>query len=128
MHMRLSWKDLVSLVLVLVGLALALSVMQGWNWPLLGGVREGIVALAIFGFGAHLMGAPRERFYWTDPFGLVMVLAVAAGMVVAIVGGLITGSEPYLLVLMIVTPVLWVIATLRHAIEGRAPTSHATPA
>lgn len=126
--MRLTWKDLLSLSLVLVGLALALSVMQGWNWPLLGGVREGIVALAVFGFGAHLLGAPRESFYWRDPFGLLMVLAVAAGMVVAIVGGLITGASQFLLVLMIVTPALWVVATFRHAIEGATPTSHVTAA
>lgn len=126
--MRLTWKDLLSLVLVLVGLALALSVMQGWNWPLLGGVREGIVALVAFGFGAHLLGAPRERFYWTDPFGLVMVLAVATAMGIAIVGGLITGSTQFLLVLMIVTPALWVIATFRHAVESPAPTPRVTAA
>lgn len=126
--MRLTWKDLFSLALVLVGLALALSVMQEWNWPLLGGVREGIVALAVFGFAAHLMGAPRERFYWTDPFGLVMVIGVLGAMGIAIVGGLITGSAEFLLILMIVTPILWIIATFRHAIEGRTPTSHVTAA
>lgn len=126
--MRLTWKDLLSLVLVLVGLALAVSVVQGWNWPLLGGVREGIIALAVFGFGAHLLGAPREKFYWADPFGLLLVLVVVAAMAVAIVGGLISGSSQFLLVLMIVTPALWVIATFRHAVEGPTPTSHVTTA
>lgn len=126
--MRLTWRDLVSTFLVVVGLVLALSVMEGWNWPLLGGVREGIIALTVVGFGAHLLGEPRDRFYWTDPFGLVTMLIVAAAMGIAIVGGLITGSVQFLLLLMLVTPMLWAIATFRHVVEGHTPTGHVTPA
>ncbi len=117
--MRLSWKDAWSTVLVVVGLMLALSVTQGWNWPLLGGVREGIIALTVLGVGAHLFGAPRERFYFTDPFALITMLIVVAALAIAIVGGLITGSVQYLLVLMAVITVLWALATFRHAVEGR---------
>jgi uncharacterized phage infection (PIP) family protein YhgE len=126
MQMRLTWRDLLSTVLVLVGLVLALSVMEGWSWPLLGGVREGIIALAVVGFGAHLLGEPRERFYWTDPFALVTMLIVAAAMAIGILGGLITGSAQFLLLLMLVTPMLWAIATFRHVVEGRKPTTHVT--
>jgi uncharacterized phage infection (PIP) family protein YhgE len=128
MQTRLTWKDLLSTVLVLVGLVLALSVMEGWNWPLLGGVREGIIALTVVGFGAHLLGEPGERFYWTDPFALVTMLIVAAAMAIGILGGLITGSSQFLLLLMLVTPMLWAIATFRHVVEGRKPTTHVTPA
>jgi hypothetical protein len=118
--MRLSWKDAWATVLVVVGLAMALSVTQGWNWLLLGGVREGIIALGIAGVGACLLGSPRERFYFTDPFGLATMLVVMVALAIAIVGGLITGSVQYLLVLMVVTAILWVVATLRHAVEGSA--------
>jgi hypothetical protein len=118
--MRLNWKDAWSTVLVVVGLAMALSVTQGWNWPLLGGVREGIVALGIVGVGACLLGSPRERSYFTDPFGLAMVLVVMVAAAIAIVGGLIVGSVEYLVALMFVTAVLWAIATLRHAVEGHS--------
>jgi hypothetical protein len=118
--MRLSWKDAWSTVLVVFGLSMALSVTQGWNWPLLGGVREGIVALGIAGVGACLLGSPRDRFYFTDPFGLVTMLIVMVALAVAIVGGLIVGSVQYLLVLMILTVMLWALATLRHAVEGRS--------
>ena len=128
MHMRLTWKDLASTVLVVVGLGLALSVTQGWSWPLLGGVREGIIALTVVGFGAHLMGAPRERFYITDPFALVTMLIMAAAMAVAIVGGLITGSVEYLFILMVVTTTMWAMATLRHVVEGRTPSKRLTAA
>jgi hypothetical protein len=117
--MRLNWKDAWSSVLVVVGLAMALSVTQGWNWPLLGGEREGIIALGIAGVGACLLGAPRERFYFTDPFGLAMMLVVAVAAAIAIVGGLIVGSVEYLVALMFVTAIMWAFATLRHAMEGR---------
>ena len=126
--MRLDWKDAASTALVVVALTLAFSVTQGWNWPLLGGVREGIIVLALVGFGAHLFGAPRERFYYTDPFGLLMVLIVVAGMAVGIVGGLITGTMQYLIVLMGVVTVLWAFATLRHAVEGHTPPRQAISA
>ena len=119
--MRLSWKDAWSTVLVVFGLSMALSVTQGWNWPLLGGVREGIVALGIAGVGACLLGSPRERFYFTDPFGLVTVIIVVGALGTAIVGGLIFGSVEYLVALMLVTGMLWALATFRHAVEGSSP-------
>ena len=118
--MRLSWKDAWSTVLMVVGLAMALSVTQAWNWPLLGGVREGIIALGIAGVGACLLGSPRERSYFTDPFGLALMLVVTVTLAIAIVGGLIAGSVEYLVALMFVTSMLWAVATLRHAVEGRS--------
>lgn len=118
--MRLSRQDAWSTVLVVVGLTMALSVMQGWNWPLLGGVREGVIALGIAGLGACLLGSPRERFYFTDPFALATMLVAAVAVAFAIVGGLITGSVEYLLALMLVTVMLWAFATIRHAVEGRS--------
>ena len=126
--MKLDWRDAVATLLVAVGLALALSVTQGWNWPLLGGVREGIIALALLGFGAHLLGAPRERFYFTDPFGLTTLLVAVGAMAIAIVGGLITGTVEYLLMLMVVVAMLWAFATLRHAVEGHTSSGRMTPA
>jgi hypothetical protein len=126
--MRLSWKDAWSTLLVVLGLTLALSVTQGWNWPLLGGVREGIIALVILGLGAHLFGAPRERFYFTDPFAIMTMVIVVGTMAIAIVGGLITGSVQYLVALMLVIIMLWAFATLRHAVEGRSTSRRVTPA
>ena len=124
--MRLDWRDAIATVFVVIGLTLALSVTQGWNWPLLGGVREGIVALVVLGLVAHFLGAPRERFYYTDAFGLLTVVIAVAAMAVAIVGGLLTGSAEYLLALMLIVGVMWTIATLRHAVEGHATTPRPT--
>jgi hypothetical protein len=119
--MRLTWRDAVSTVLVLAGLAMALSVIEGWGWPLLGGVREGIVAAGIAGVAACVLGSPLERSYFTDPFGLITTLIGMAVIGIAIVGGLIFGTQEFLLMLMLVMGMLWVLATVRHAVEGAAP-------
>lgn len=118
---RLTWRDAVSTVLVLAGLAMALSVIEGWGWPLLGGVREGIVAVGITGVAACLLGSPLEKSYFSDPFGLVTTIIGMAMIGIAIVGGLILGTEEFLLMLMLVIGMLWVLATVRHAVEGAAP-------
>jgi hypothetical protein len=121
--MRLSWRDGLSTVLVLAGLLMALSVIQGWGWPFLGGVRSGIVALGIVGLAACVLGAPRESFYYRDPFGLMTTLIVMIALAVAIVGGLIFAMQQFLIVLMVVTAMLWVMATVRHAVEGATPST-----
>jgi hypothetical protein len=119
--MRLTWRDAVSTVLVLAGLAMALSVIEGWGWPLLGGVREGIVAAGITGVAACLLGSSLERSYFADPFGLVTLIIGMAVIGIAIVGGLIFGTQEFLLALMLVIGMLWVLATVRHAVEGAVP-------
>lgn len=118
--MRLDRKDALSTVILLAGLAMALSVTQGWSWPLLGGVREGIIALGIAGLGACILGSQGDSFYRTDPFGLATMMVMMAAIAVAIVGGLITGSVQYLVALMLVTTMLWALATIRHAVDGRS--------
>lgn len=118
--MRLDRKDALSTVVLVAGLAMALSVTQGWDWPLLGGVREGIIALGIAGLGACILGSQSDRFYRTDPFGLATMVVIMAAIAIAIVGGLITGLVQYLVALMLVITMLWAIATIRHAVEGHS--------
>ncbi len=121
--MRLTWRDAVSTVLMLVGLCMALFVVQGWGWPLLGGVRAGIIALGVASVAACLLGSTLDRFYLTDPFGLITTLIAMTALALAIVGGLITGAQQFLLVLMVVTGMLWLLATVRHAVEGAGPSA-----
>ncbi len=126
--MRLTWRDAVSTVLVFAGLAMALSVIEGWGWPLLGGVREGIVAAGVAGVAACALGAPLERSYFVDPFGLVTTLIGMTVLAIAIVGGLILGTQEFLLMLMLVIGMLWALATVRHAVEGSATSTAAREA
>ncbi|HET7338190.1 MAG TPA: hypothetical protein VFK22_01465 [Candidatus Dormibacteraeota bacterium] len=107
--------------MVVAGLAMALSVLAGWGWPLLGGVRAGIVALGVLGGIACVFGAPLERSYYVDPFGLITAVVGMGGVTIAVVGGLIFDAPQFLLALMLVTIMLWSLATLRHAVEGVNP-------
>jgi hypothetical protein len=121
MHMRLTWRDVVSTVLVLAGLVMGLSVIEGWGWPLLGGVREGIVAAGIAGVGACVLGSSLERSYVADPFGVVTMVIGMAALAIAIVGGLLMGTQEFLLALILTMGMLWLLATVRHAVEGAVP-------
>lgn len=116
--MRLTLRDVFATILVAAGLAMGLSVMQGWDWPLLNGVRAGVIALAVTGFAACLFGSSLERFYFTDPFGLFAFATAMAVMAISIVGGLIFGTQEYLLALMLASAMLWLMGTVRHAVEG----------
>ena len=122
--MRLTWRDAVSTTLVAAGLLLALSVTQSWGWLGLSGVRAGIIVLGVAGFGACLVSAPTERFYRSDPFGLLLLGVLILALAFTIIGGLIFADMSYLVALMLVVVMLWALATLRHAIEGINPASH----
>jgi hypothetical protein len=125
--MRLTWRDAVSTVLVAVGLAMALSVLAGWGWPLLGGVRAGIIALAVTGWVACMVGSPLERSYYVDPFGLATAIVGIGAVAVSVVAGLITDGPQFLLSLMLVTGMLWALATVRHAVDGVAAPTRLRP-
>jgi hypothetical protein len=112
------WKEAGATLATVVGLTLALSVTQGWNWPLLGDARAGIIALAVVGYGACAMSnAAATRFSIKDPF---VIVAIAAGCVLlaAAVVGLFVNTMPYLIVMMGATVVLWLVATVRHMVES----------
>ena len=44
------FRDVWATILTAVGLTLALSVTQGWTWPLLGDARAGIIAMGVSGW------------------------------------------------------------------------------
>jgi len=116
------WRDAGATLFTIVGLTLALSVTQGWNWPLLADARAGIIALAVVGYGACMMSnSAATRFSVTDPFVMV---AIAAGCVLlaAAIIGLFVNTLPYLVAMMGATVVLWVVATTRHLVEGGSET------
>ena len=122
------WKEAWATLLTVVGLAMALSVTQGWNWPLLGDARAGIIALGIVGLGACSMSASAATtFSMKDPF---VIAAVATGIVLLAAGviGLFVNTLPYLVAMMGATVVIWLVATTRHVLEGSNNTRHAATA
>jgi hypothetical protein len=122
------WREAGATLLTIVGLTLALSVTQGWNWPLLGDARAGIIALAVVGYGACMMSnAGATRFWVRDPFVVVAIAAGCVSLAVAIIG-LFVNTVPYLVVMMGAIVVLWLVATMRHLVESgigtrRVPTA-----
>jgi uncharacterized membrane protein len=122
--MRL-FKDVWATLITAVGLTLALSVTQGWNWPFLASPRAGIMALGVVGLAVcGTSGWAASEFSMKDPF---MLVAIVTGIVLLGAGviGLFANTLPYLVVMMVATAVLWLIATTRHLIESGAS---ATPA
>jgi len=112
------FKEVMPTLFTAAGLTLALSVVLGWSWPLLGDARAGIIALGIVGFGACITsGSAASSFGVKDPF---VIAAIFAGVVLLVAGviGLFANTMPYLVVMMLATAAIWLIATTRHLVEG----------
>ena len=123
--MRLTWRDGVATALGLMGAVVVLAVLQGRDWPLLGTYRAGVVALAAIGVPMCMIGAypfwdsvafADPRLILRDPFLTISaVLGFAAATVLVI--GLVTGTELPFVSLAVLMGVLWLVATVRHAVE-----------
>jgi hypothetical protein len=125
--MRLTWRDgVAALFAVVVGL-ITLAVTQGWDWPLLGSYRAGVVALALVGVPMCLVGGyafwdspafNHPRLILKDPF---LTVAAALGVVAVglVVVGLVAGTQAPFVGLAGVMGALWITATVHHAVERR---------
>ncbi len=117
------FRDLWATVVTAAGLAAGLSVVQDWNWPILGGsVRWGIVAVAAVSLVACTSSGwatDTSRSWRRDPLTLA---ATALGSITLLHGivGLVTGGEVYLVWMMAGTLLLWLVSTARHIWQGAA--------
>jgi len=114
------WKEVGATLITAAALTLALSVTQGWNWPLLSDARAGIIVLGVVGLGACILGgSAATSLPIKDPF--VIAAFVAIGVLVGAAAiGLFVNTVPYLIVMMVATFGLWLLATARHLLEGGA--------
>jgi hypothetical protein len=115
--MRL-FKGVWATVITAIGLTLAFSVTQGWNWPFLADPRAGIIALGIIGIAVcGSSGWAAAGFSAKDPF---IITAIVAGIVLLMAGviGLFANTMTYLVVMMGATALLWLIATVRHVVQS----------
>lgn len=132
--MHLTWRDGVATALGLLGAVVVLAVLQGWEWLLLGSYRAGVVALAAVGVPMCLIGAypfwdsvafRQPRLILRDPF-LTVAAVLGFAAATALVIGLVTGTELAFVSLAVLMGVLWLVATVRHAVEAvPRETSHA---
>lgn len=125
--MGLSWRDAAATVLVAAAVAVTLSVVNDWGWPLIGDARAGTVAVLVFGFAASVTGGGPQWFIaalrrevstqgmWLSVFASVMGLVTLLLLIV----NLFTNSITLLVWTTVALVALWVVATIHHAVERR---------
>ncbi|HEX9122655.1 MAG TPA: hypothetical protein VF984_04745 [Actinomycetota bacterium] len=124
--MHLTWRDGVATIAAAVGAVIAVAVLQSWDWPLLGSYRMGVIVLFIV---AQPMCRTGGAAFWTseaikhpaltlhDPLIAVnMALGIAAMILVVV--GLVMGTRGAFVALAGVMGVMWLLATVRHLVEG----------
>ena len=107
--MKLTYRDAITTVLAGLVVAVTLAVTRGWEWPMLGSARAGLVAAGILGVAMCSVGTRSEDMATKDAFvhhpGMIVGSALGAVALVLLVAGLIAG----------VLLLLWSVATIRHA-------------
>ena len=113
--MRLKWRDGAATILTALMVAIAVAVISGWDWPLVGSERAAVGALGLIGIATCVVGGGSMTAFKGPFIAVASVLGTAAlGLVIA---GLVTGSETILVVLTVDIVALWLVATMRHSIE-----------
>jgi len=112
------FRDLWATAVTAVGLAMGLSVIEGWNWPVLGGsVGWGIVAVAAVSLVACSSSGwatdSAGRGWKRDPL-IITAILLGTFTLLAGVAGLIAGTAPFLVWMMGGTVLLWAVSSLRH--------------
>jgi hypothetical protein len=125
--MGLCWRGAAATLLVVAAAALTLSVVNGWDWPLIGDARAGAIGVLVLGFAASVTGGGPQWFIaalrrqvstqgrWLSIFASAMGLVTFALLVV----DLFVNSIPLLVWTTVALVVMWVVATIHHAIEAR---------
>ena len=125
--MGLSWRDAGATLLVVVAAAVTLSVVNGWDWPLIGDARAGAFGLLVLGFGASVAGGGPQLFVaalrrnvstramWLSMFASAMGLVTFS----LLVADLFLNSISLLVWTTIALLAIWVVATIHHAVEAQ---------
>lgn len=116
--MALTRRDGNATLFVGAGLLLALSVIQGWGWPLMNGTRMGIIALGAAGmFACSVSGWAGPKVSYANPF---MIIGILLGVIAlgAAVGGLFFNATVYLAIMMLAVVLLWLVTLAHRLVSG----------
>jgi hypothetical protein len=118
--MRLTWKDGVATLLVIGVVLVALAVVQGWDWPLVGSYRAGTVAILAMGLGVCALGGSMlEREGAGGPYRATMSILGFAALAFGVWALIADAEEPFI-ALTVVTVLMWLVATLHHLVAASA--------
>jgi hypothetical protein len=123
--MGFSWRHAVGTLLVAGAVGVTLSVVYGWNWPLIGDARAGVIALFVLSYPSCLfaqsparMAAAIRRETTLSPF-LVMAAVLGSAALVLMIAGVIMNSVTVLVGSAIVVIAIWVVTTAHRFAEAR---------
>jgi hypothetical protein len=124
--MGLNWRDAIATLLVTAAVAVTLSVVYGWNWPLIGDARAGVLALFVLSYPsclvaqapARMAAAIRRGATW-GPF-LVIATVLGAVALILLIASVITNSVMVLVSTAIVAVAIWA-ATIAHRLLEPGP-------
>lgn len=118
--MGLTRKDVYATVFVAAGVLLALSVIQGWDWPLMNGVRIGIIALGVTGLAAcAVSGWATDKVCFTNPLTIIGIVLGVIALGVGVVG-LFVNTMPYLVAMMAAVALLWAVTVVHRLFASTA--------
>lgn len=112
-------RELFVTLVTAAGVLAGLSVLQGWNWPLLdGSIRWGIVAVGLVSLvacGSSGWAVENPKGWYRSPW-VIVGMVVGTTTLVAGVIGLFAPSSTWLTLMIAGTILLWVSSTLHHVV------------
>ena len=119
--MRITWRDAVTTALAVVVVLVYLAHVASWAIPVVGDVRGATLVLGAAGFAMCIVGGSSSAVVRRDAF-LVPLSVLGVGAFVVIAVGLITSWELIVPLLTADILLMWVMATMRHALAtGPSP-------
>jgi len=109
--MKLSWRDLVTTLLVVSGGAIVYAKFYDYSWAVLGSWRSATAVLAGIGVLMFAFSAFEFKNYSILNLSEMLLGAIAAGLAIT---GMLFASEPIFYVLAAMLGMLWLVHTARH--------------
>ena len=122
--MRITWKDGVTTVMAVVIAAIFAAQALAWSWPLLADVRSATLAVGIIGLGMCAVGSDPTAVTSKSAYTVLAGSLGGAALILAVVG-VISGWPVVFTGLVLVTELLYVIATTRHLLGVMPAPRHA---
>lgn len=117
--MRLTWRDFLTTGLMGVVALVYATHVGGWGWPIADDVRGATLLVGVIGLGSCIVGGSGSVIAAKGRY-MALMGALGGAAVMLTVGGLISGWPVAFALLVLDTLLLYVVATVRHAIFAPA--------